>query len=704
MTLPVAWSPRRTRLKANANPADGTIRVNAGPLDSATKPFLAKLGTELVTVESQVSDTLTLAAPLAHVHPAGAYLVEATIRVTMGDADITAVAQGLRHKEASPEGEVEATWTIYTRNPSLYDFSQDAEPVPFLLWSNESGAFTPFFGGYIGRMTDSQSPNGFHALAMVGRGAYVTASWRGYDESNVWPADTPGHRIVEDAFGVFVPYVSPSHEHILDGGLQIGQQLEGIGKTPRELVDFVVARGDLLGPLDWYVRTDPDGGMKLWLLLRSRQPTVEIPISSLRAPVAMVKDYEYRRNMVIVKWRDGVVPAEPDGPSGAVRWRFFDYATRIDNEPLARQVAKMLLANLNTLDAISDGQIVIEHPKPVYVGGSPFPLHRLRAGWMASITGWTGGFALGLQQIKSLEADHRDHTVSLGLGKVIEDDVSLAEQFFGKETKILGTPASGLVPQNIAPPEGVPQAVMSAAVAAGPSGIVNREQLGVDFDVQQSTYNIDGAGSVVTEGRKSPDDTIEVGGRLLGFKLRGNDGADPPGPGSIDVKVYLGHAGDGGAPTTVVTTASISADIEGRKDLAEPPGTSDVIVTVTPEDYLVYEVQPGVDGITNCAITRLIQRTEGSSRATSGGGPTITGQTATRDATTGVVTFTVVTDRPCYVQIEYGKDSTYGNKSQKSEIIKTTTNIGVVLATPFHWHAIATDKDGHVAVGADVTG
>lgn len=700
----VVWAPRRARLKRNAAAGATSVRVRS----ALSPPALWKLGPEVVTVTGAAGDTWNLAAPLEEFHAAGAELIEVTIRILVGypgfTTDHSAVAQNLRHREASPEGELEATWEIDTRDPTAWTPDMDGLPMPFMLYSNETGSFLPFFGGHIGRVSDHQSPNGFHHLRLTGRGNYITLSWNGYPTSRVWPADTAGHTVVEDAIGVYAPDIAVSHEHIVDGGLSINQELEGVGKSPRDLIDFVVSRGDLSGPLDWYVRTDTDGGHKLWLILRARNPTVDIPISSLKAPVGFVKDYEYRRTMVMVVWSGGIVDAVPVGPSGAVRWRYFDYSTRIDNEPLARQVAETLLANMNVLDAISDGQVTVEFPKPVYVDGEEYPLHRIRAGWFANITGWEGGFSLVTPQIRGLEADHVAHTLSLDLGR-IEDDLALAEQFFGKETKILGTPGSGLIPQNIAPPEGVPYGVQSNAIGAGSSSGINRTKLGADFDVAQTTYVIDGQGEIIQEGRKFPEQKIEIGGRLLGFRLTGNDGQTPtPGPGTISIKVYRGHAADLPAIGTLITTIGISTDVQGSKDLAEPPAGSDVIIDVTPSDYFVYEVESGVDAITNVAITALFQRSEGSSRAISSGGPAILGQTATRDAETGVVTFAVTTDRPASIQIEFGKTTQYGSKSAKSEIIRKSTNVGVVLASPFHWRVLATDNDGHLTIGADQTG
>lgn len=697
------------RIKRNVLEGATTIKVRPSALDGQA-PYLAKLGTELVNVLSQLGDTLTLEAAVAEPHGAGGYLVEITIKITVGTGpvDESAVARLLHHTEASPEGEVEAVWEILTRSPADYTPDMDANPTSFLLWSNETGTWVPFFGGHIGRVADSQGPNGFHKLTLTGRGQYITAGWLPYGVSHVWPADTAGHVVIEDALGSMATWISSSHDHILDGGLQIGQELDGIGKTTRDLLNYVISRDDGSGPLDWYVRTDTDGASKLWLILRSRNPTIEIPISSLKAPVEFYEDYQDRVTMVQVKFSSGYVDAVPDGATGAVRGRYFDYSTQIDNEPLARQVAQLLANNLGILQSISEGQVVVEFPKVVLKDGDPFPLHLVKAGWYVSFTGWEGGFELTTEQIKGLTADHIGHTLSLNVGK-IEDDLAIGEQYFGKQTKLQGSPVSGLIPLNIAPPEGMPYSVKSAAASTGANGQFGWGKTAPEADITESTYNIASADGVTTivAGRKFPEDRIHIGGRLLGFRMTGNDGVEPtPGPGTIKVEVYRGHDADLPAIGTLVTSIEISAGVKAVKDLDEPPAATDVIIDLEPGDYLVYKVvdDPPVDAITNCAITRVIQRTGGSDREVHGGSPSIVTEGASRDSATGIVTFTVEMSKHCRVQIEYGKTNSYGSFSKVSEIIKKTTEIQVTLDTPFHWRTLARDDDGHLVVGTDQTG
>jgi hypothetical protein len=289
--------------------------------------MLMRLGSELVTAtgSSGVDQVWTITPALAERHGRGAYLIEVTIQVSVGvvPLDHSGVARNLKHKEASPEGEIEATWEIVTRDPATWtpDLDYDAhQPVPFTLSSNESGTFVPFFGGFIGRVVDSQMPNGFHRLQITGRGAYITLSWQPILNEATFPADTAGHVMVETVYGVYAPYISSDHTHIVDGGLQLGQEFEQIGRTSRDCIDYVSKRGEPDGEaLDWYVRTDTDGNPKLWLFKRTRHPTVEIPISTLKAPASMVRDVEYVKNMVIVKWAGGYVDEAAGG--GAVTRR-----------------------------------------------------------------------------------------------------------------------------------------------------------------------------------------------------------------------------------------------------------------------------------------------------------------------------------------------------------------------------------------------
>lgn len=710
MTLPIAWAPRRVRLarRADTGLAELTIRPSA----ELEAPYLAKLGTELVNVQSQVGNILSLETAPSEPHGAGAYLSEVTIRLKVfgafGEADWSAIAQGLHHKEASPEGEVEATWTITTLYPYNYvpDPFLEANPTPFMLYSNESGDWVPFFSGHLGRISQAVYPNGFTKLSFTGRGWYITAGWLPIASPIEWTADTAAHVVVEDVLGTNGTYIDSSHTHILDGGYQIAEVFQGVGRYLKDVLSYVVGRDDESGPLDWYVRTDVDGAARLWLILRGRNLTIDVPISSLKAPATFANDYESYRTLIYVRWQGGIVDAVTPGASGAVRARYFDFSTQIDNEPLARQVAQALISNLGVLQTISDGAVVVEFPKPIYLFGDPFPLHRVRAGWFVNYTGWPGGVTLHVNnQIKGLEADHVQHLLSLNMG-AIEDDVSIATQYLDKQTKLLGSPVSGLIPLNIAPPLGDPYQVGSNAAGLGSSGGLGwfTEK---DADIVQSTYNIDGGGDFIPTGRCPIPDKVEIGGRLVGFTFNASDSTDPDVPvaGSIKVNIYYGHNGDLPSIGTLITTIELAAAFEGRKDLDEAPATVDVITDLIPGDYLSYEVNAAYDPtVTHCSITRMIQRTGGSSRPESGGSPTISSQSASRDSATGEVTFSIETDRPCRIQIEYGKTASYGNRSKVTEVVKKATTLPVILNTPYHWRVLARDADGHLTTGADQTG
>lgn len=680
-----------------------------------------RCGSDLVSASgpSGVNQTWTISPPFTQRHNAGGYLIEATIWIMVNGMHHTGPARKLRHREASPEGEIEATWEIMTRTPATWTPNMDGNPIPFTLYSKG----TPYFGGHIGRVDDQQYPNGFHRLVFTGRGNYVTLGWNGFATSYTWPATTAGHTVVTDALSLWCPYVSLTTQYIIDGGLQIGQQLDGIGRTPRDLIDFVAQRGDSAAqPLDWYVRTDTDGSQKLWLLIRSRQPIIEIPITSLEPPT-LSKDYEYRRNRVVIKYQGGYVDRSLPGSSGAKRWRYFDYSTQIDNEELAIQVADTYLNHWSTIEALTDGSVVLKWPLPI----SGVEHQLIRAGWRANITGWGGGFSLGTPQIKTVEVDHDARSVSLSMGKLIEDEMNYAEEFVGKSTKTLGAPTSGLIPQTIAPPEGVPQQVSQATASYGAGGKLGWTKIADDADVIGPVYMIN-AGydmtnpdapvpNLITPGRKFPDFQIGIGGRVVGFKLVGNDGDQTtPGPGTISIKVSLGHFGDAPAAGTLKTTVGIAAGTTGSKDLVDPTSTPavDQKFEVTPGDYLSWDVQgpdsdPSVAAPTlnNVAIMILMRRTSGSMRADNDAAPEILAQTHTRDPVSGQSVFTVTTDRPCHLQIQWGDVSgLYPGHSGVSEIAEKTQELRTpALRTPFHWRVVATDGDTppHTTTGTDQT-
>lgn len=717
--MPVAWRPRIARVKADAAPGAGSIKLRPSALDGVGS-FMARIGTQLVTISGQAGDTWVVSG-LGEGAKAGALATEVTIRVVVNGLDHTGVATKLRHSERSPEGEIEATWEISTRTPGAYTPNLDGNPIPFQLLSNELGGWVPFFAGYMGRVTDEQLYNGFHALKLTGRGGYVTLDWNGYGTSKIWPAETAGHRVIEDAIGAWDPYISPSTQHIIDGALQIGQELEGFGQSPRALINHVMGRGgDPSGSvLEWYVRTDTDGIMKLWVILRSRNPTISVPIHRLRAP-GFAKDYELRRTRIVIKWQRGYIDETAIGATGAVRWRSFDYSSQIDNEELARQVAKTYLQYWSTIEALSDGQVELVDPDPV----SGIAPHRIKAGWYLNVTGWTGGFSIGTFQIKGLEADHEDYKLGMSLGRVIEDDLNYAEQFNGRQTKLLGSPMSGLLPLNIAPPPGMATQVSSPAIGVGTTGKLGWQAIADDADVIAPVYMIQAGYDssadppeplIITPGRKQ-DFQVGVGGQVTGFKMIGNDGVlATPGPGTISIKVGQGTFATAPAFGTERTTLEIADDTTGSKNLDPPTATPALNqkFTVAPGDRLTWEVLgPESDPDTgpeptlnNISILILIQRTSGSARSTSTGAPDIIAQTHTREPITGYSVFTVQTDRPAHIQIEYGKDTSYKSHSQPSPILgKTVVLKEPAIGSPFHWRVIAKDDDGHVTNGEDQSG
>lgn len=708
-----AWAPRRARLVANANAGAGTIQVTSS---FAASSLLMKIGTAVYTVSgsSGTNQTWSVSPALAQPALSGAYLIEATIRLLVNGVDRTGVAQNIRHREGE-NGELEATWEITTRSPAAYTPNMQGDPVPFILSSNETGAFVPFFGGHVGRVANQRDHRGIHHLSFTGRSGGKTLEWNGYGDSHTWPADTPAHTVVTDAISAWDPWISPSMEHVLDGSLQIGELFDGIGSSPRAIIDHVVARGgDPSGePLEWYVRTDIDGAQKFWLVLRGRNPLVTVPLARLE-PMGFVLDYEQQRTRIVIKWQGGYVDESPPGTTGATRWRYFDYSTRIDNRELAQQIAKTYLKYWSTLEAISDGEVRIVGPE--LVGGyEPF---RLRTGYRLNITGWDGGFPIGIVPIRGLEANHHEHGVSLTLGKMTEDELDYAEQFTGRQAKMLGNATSGLIPQNIAPPEGVPYQVSSPAASYGAGGKLGWSSVAPDAEVVSPVYMInagydtDGVTPFKIQPGRKDDFQIGIGGRVVGFQMLGTDGdTTTPGPGSISVKVGHGTFVTHPAAGTERTTLQIAGDTKMALNLDEPTTTPalNTRFPVEPTDYLSFEVLDDVpdeaDRLNRVAIMILIQRTQGSAKGPSTGAPVILGQSHTRDATSGQSLFSVTTDRPSHVQIQYGEDTTYKSKSRPYEVLSTAVILREKpITSPFHWRVIATDDNGHVTTGDDQLG
>src|SRR5689334_19949868 len=164
--MPVAWSPRMATIKENAAAGAGSIKLLESALDGAGS-FMARVGSQIVTLSEAGGGNWGVSPGLVEPANAGGFISEVTLRVLVNGVEHTGVAKKLRHREQWPEGEIEATWEIDTRTPGTYTPNMDGLPVPFTLYSNELGGWVPFFGGYMGRVSDRQNRNGLHHLALT---------------------------------------------------------------------------------------------------------------------------------------------------------------------------------------------------------------------------------------------------------------------------------------------------------------------------------------------------------------------------------------------------------------------------------------------------------------------------------------------------------------------------------------------------------
>lgn len=702
------WAPFRAQLIRNAAVGATSVRIRTGTVfDTLSLPFYAILGTEFITVTSNDLGLLTLEAPLGEPHFADGWLIQSTIRVVVGSKEHTGMAQGLQDKEASPEGEVEATWWVLVPDSALDEWTPTMDPpAEFTLYSNETGEWLPFFGGSMGVFEDEPQQGGGHKLFYTGRGAYTWLHADGWSRSRKWTAYTAEHVVMQDARNELCStHISTSNEHVIDGGTSFPTEIEAKSKSPRQLFDDAAGMGDF-GPLDWYIRTDIDGNHKLWVLRRERQPTVKIPITSLKLPTRFRWDVENQRTKIVVEFKDGVVELTQPG-STVIRWRYLQLSSNIDNYDLAYQVVKQYLAWSNTLDAISSGQLIVEFPKPIYAadGVTEITHHLLRAGTLIDVVGYEPGgeLTLGSFQLRQLDRDHVEHTLGLNCGPVIEDDLSFASQFIAREIKRLGSPSSPLQPFNIAPPEGVPVPVASGAASVGANGKIGYAKLADEADIETMYYGLTGGGNDIDieEGRNL-DIPIDVSMLIRGFHLMARD--HPPGPCSIHVDVTVGHEGSYPAAGSPIGTG---VGITNSNEIWERYG-EDALTSVIPGDHLTFEIS-GVAGAKFGTIGILYQRLAGSARAPATGGPTIVSSTASRDDQ-NQTTFTVVTNRPCTIQIDFGKDSSYGASTHETEnaglptgtnYTSTVTHLG--LPSPAHWRAKVWDRDRNTNTTSDQT-
>lgn len=709
---PLRWDAPWTLLDEDIDENAVLLTVRSD-LSEYDVPFDIVIGIEMLTVTARMdsthyvvtrgvrgSDALSVAE---RTHFAGARVagLPETIVVTKGakEWDYTAIADNLKTKEISPGGELEATWSVHTRNPDLWLPDIDARVVI----SDRTGVI---WSGLVGRVSivnrKDHHGNDWSDISITARGYLITAGWDGYEDSKVFPAFTAGHTIMETARDERAPLISTLNTYVTHGGQSISQPFEAIGQTPRQIWDRVCAAGDVGEPLDYWIRTDDDGTAYLHVLRRDGCPVIHVPWATV-ASVPLVWEAESNRSKIAGRYAKGFLVQDMGG--SPTRWLYKDYSGQIDNLALLKQIEDQVLTWAFPLRAQAGSPLVLEWPKEVYEDDevTPIPLWRIRAGWLVTlqdVTAWNEDLPIDQLQIVAVERDHVKHKVSLQLGQRF-DDLDIAAQFTGREVGKLGAPASGLIPQYVVPPEGVPMDYRHEVVSWGASGTkIGYKPIGEDADISTIWYGIDGGGSAIEAGRKL---SIPIDNNLYvrGLRLRSGDGdettLDP-----VTISLTVRHGTAGATPTeTDLAALALSAEVYAEKDLSEDQTAPEHVTAVDADEYLAVIVDAGADA-TKASLGLLIQRREGSNRGAVDA-PTIDSVNAARDVN-NVTTFTIVTTRLCQAQVEYGPNTFYRSRSFKTEHFALTTTIQVLgLPSDTHYRVHVWNIDGDTTVSADAT-
>lgn len=711
--LSLTWSPPFTELAADvaAGATQITVTTDAGFERGA--PFEIVMGTEVRMVTSKASALVWNAAAASRnttsePHFAGGrvYMLPHTIEVNKGAfvKDYTAIAmRTLKTHEMSDGGEIECSWEFETSDPTTWLPPTDAH----VRIKDLDGSY---FGGLTARPEIVRRSDGGCHITVTARGYIQAAGADGYDDSRIWDAFTAGHQIITDARDEKCQgLISGSNAFVIDGGQSISQPLDGIDQSPRQLWNTICDQGDVGDPLDLQVRTDNSGSPNLHLRRRPAAKLIKIPWATV-TDVGLAWDVALQHTKVVVRWRDGRVVVQSGG--GVTRTLRKDFSSSIDNVDLAYQVANQLLAETSVLNAIGNKPIVLEYPKPVYDtdGVTEIPHHRIRAGWRAELTGitaWRGDLPIPQFLIVDKGTDESRYKVTLQLGSLVRDDMDIAAQYTGRQTKRLGSTVSGLIPQFVTPPPGVPTGVASELTSWGASGVDGTKRLGwesiaKDAAISPIWVQIDGGGVVIALDRPRIEVNIDVEMWLCGLRLMANDGVgDPPGPAAISVNIKKGDLTTYPAATTLVGAISVNGDPE-TIDFPDDVTLTGVntMVLLEPGMFLTVTMVAPAPTALMASLALMVRRTEDSSRGGAPSTPTVTATSST-DAQ-GLVTFTVTTNMICTAQIEYGPDTNYRSKtlvSPQPKRVQTIVQAGIPAG--FHYKVHVWNADGVHNVTAD---
>lgn len=709
--LRLAWAPSMTKLRFDIVAGATQLEVLTDDGFVRDAPFEIVLGTEIRMVTAKVSAVIwnLNPTPLRGSGPSEPHFAEAsvsmrphTIEVRKGAEywDYTAIAMDtLKTHEVSPGGEIEAVWELWTSHPETWLPAVDAR----VLITDIDGSY---FGGLTSIPAIERKDDGSCHITVTAVGYVVTADEDGYDDERVWDAFTAGHTIIEESRNEKCPLISTSNTFVIAGGQSISTALQAIGSTPGELWRRICDAGDVGDALDYHVRTDDGGTPKLHLRRRIGEKRIKIPWESCQ-DVGLQWERSRQKNKVTVRWRDGKVVRQIG--SGPTRWLYKDFSSQIDNLDLALQVADQLLAVTSVLNAVSSKPLVVEWPNQIFEndGVTPFPINRLRAGYRVDIVGilpWRPEMTIDDLRIVDLALDHRKHTAALQLGALTRDDLDLAAQYAGRETKKLGAPSSGIIPQYVTPPPGVSTPVETnitswgAAGVDGTKGKLGWESVADDAAISPIWYGIDGGGEAITPGRKL-EIPIEVAMYCVGLRLLANDGADPPGEATIEIIVSHDVFANYPASGLLIDNIAVAGGFTASKDFADvlPAGPGKQVL-LNPTDYVTILVSPGATA-KFASLALMVRRTEGSSRVVITETPVVTA-TAARAAGNRTV-FTITTDRLCTAQVEYGPDATYRSKSyvtDQGRLVSSISIEGLPVNTHYKVHVWAADGVTDVAV------
>lgn len=715
--LRLAWAPAMTKLRYDI--AAGATQLEVLTDDGFVRepPFEVVLGTEIRMVTSKVSALVWNLDPTPtrgsgpsepHFSEGSVSMLPHTIEVRKGAEywDYTAIAMDtFKTHEISPGGEIEASWELWTSDPDTWLPAVDAR----VLVKDLDGSY---FSGLVSIPSIERKDDGSCHISISAVGYVVTADEDGYEDERVWDAFTAGHTIIQESRNEKCPNISISNTYVIAGGQSISTALQAIGSTPGELWRRVCDAGDVGEPQDYHVRTDDGGSANLHLRRRINEKRIKIPWASCQ-DVGLQWERSRQKTKVVVRWRDGRVVRQLG--SGPVRWLYKDFSSQIDNLDLAKQVADQLLAVASVLNAVSSKPLIVEWPKLIYEddGVTPYPIHRLRAGYRVEIVDilpWRPEMTIDDLRIVDLMLDHRKHTAALQLGALARDDMDIAAQYAGRETKKLGAPASGIIPQYVTPPPGVSTPIETnitswgAAGVDGSKGNLGWDAVAPDAAISPIWYGIDGGGAPITEGRKL-EIPIEVAMWCTGLRLLANNGdGDPPGPASIEITVSHDVFANYPASGLLIDTIAVAGGNSASKDFPDvlPAGPGKQVL-LNPTDYVTILVSPGATAVF-ASLALMVRRTEGSSRVVVTDTPVVTA-TAARVAGNRTV-FTITTDRLCTAQIEYGPDATYRSKSyvtDQGRLVSSISVDGLPVNTHYKAHVWAADGATTTAVHNETT-